>query len=104
MLIENKYNPAAILAVDAGLGQQHKIGFLEVGKGSLRPGAAVNKRIPPIGDVFITGIVNAGGFMELMVLQTTRLGIVLPLARFISWGIYLATSLTKCPSPNYSET
>jgi hypothetical protein len=30
--------------------------------------------------------------MELMVLQSTRLGIVLPLARFIGWGIFLAAS------------
>jgi len=93
--IEKEYGDAAILAVDAGLGQQHKVGCLEVGRGSLKPGAAVKKRIPPIGDIYVTGIVNVGGFMELMVLQTTRLGIVFPLARFIGWGIYLAISRTK---------
>ncbi len=85
--IAGNHDSAAILAIDAGLGQQHKVGFLEVGRGSLKPGAAVKKRIPPVGDIFITGIVNVGGFMELMVLQSTRLGIVLPLARFISWGL-----------------
>jgi putative sporulation protein YyaC len=66
-----------------------------VGRGSLKPGAAVKKRIPPIGDIYVTGIVNVGGFMELMVLQTTRLGIVFPLARFIGWGIFLAISMTE---------
>jgi putative sporulation protein YyaC len=92
--IEEKYDSAAVLAVDACLGQKDKIGCLEVGRGSLKPGAAVKKRIPPVGDVYITGIVNVGGFMELMVLQSTRLGIVFPLARFIGWGIFLAISMT----------
>ncbi len=90
--LEDTYTSPAILAVDACLGQKQMVGHLEVGKGSLLPGAAVKKRIPPIGNVFITGVVNIGGFMELMVLQGTRLGIVLPLARFISWGIFLAAS------------
>lgn len=90
--IENNYTSPAILAVDACLGQKHMVGHLEVGKGSLLPGAAVKKRIPPVGNLFITGIVNVGGFMELMVLQSTRLGVVLPLARFIGWGIFLAAS------------
>lgn len=92
--LEEKYNTAAVLAVDACLGQKHKIGCLEVGKGSLQPGAAVKKRIPPVGDIYITGIVNVGGFMELMVLQSTRLGVVIPLAQFIGRGIFLAVSIT----------
>lgn len=90
--LEDNYTSPAILAVDACLGQKQMIGHLEVGKGSLLPGAAVKKRIPPVGNLFVTGIVNVGGFMELMVLQSTRLGIVLPLARFIGWGIFLAAS------------
>lgn len=94
-LIKEEYGSFPILAVDAGLGQRQKIGCLEIGKGSIKPGAAVRKKIPPVGDLYITGIVNVGGLMELMVLQTTRLGTVLPLARFIGWGIYLALSLAE---------
>ncbi|MGI6319150.1 MAG: spore protease YyaC [Firmicutes bacterium] len=90
--LEDKYASHAILAVDACLGQKQMVGHLEVGKGSLLPGAAVKKRIPPIGNLFVTGIVNIGGYMELMVLQSTRLGIVFPLARFIAWGMFLAVS------------
>lgn len=91
-LIEEEYPSPAILAVDACLGQKQMIGQLEIGKGSLLPGAAVKKRIPPIGNMFVTGIVNVGGFMELMVLQSTRLSVVIPLARFIGLGIFLAVS------------
>jgi putative sporulation protein YyaC len=101
--IKEHYDSAAILAVDAGLGQRDKIGTLEIGKGSLKPGAAVKKRIPPIGDIYITGIVNIGGFMELMVLQTTSLGIVFHLARFIGWGIYLALAMNNWLPPNKAD-
>ncbi|MDO9535715.1 MAG: spore protease YyaC [Bacillota bacterium] len=90
--IEQNYASAAIIAVDACLGQKQKIGHLEIGKGPLQPGAAVNKRIPPVGDIYIAGIVNVGGFMEMMVLQSTPLSVVIPMARFIGLGIFMAIS------------
>jgi putative sporulation protein YyaC len=90
--IEQNFTSAAIVAVDACLGQKKNIGHLEIGKGPLQPGAAVNKRIPPVGDIYIAGIVNVGGFMELMVLQSTPLSTVIPMARFIGLGIYMAIS------------
>lgn len=93
-LIEKEYKHAAVLAVDACLGQKNKIGSVELGRGALKPGAAVQKKLPPVGDIFINGIVNEGGFMEYMVLQNTRLGTVLPLARFIGRGTYMAITMT----------
>lgn len=89
------YKTAAVLAIDACLGRKKNVGCLEIGKGGLYPGAAVKKSIPPIGDLFITGIVNAGGFMEELVLQNTRLGLVFPLAEFIGLGIYKTILRTK---------
>ena len=89
------YKTAAVLAIDASLGRKKNVGCLEIGKGGLYPGAAVKKSIPPIGDLFITGIVNAGGFMEELVLQNTRLGLVFPLAEFIGLGIYKTILRTK---------
>jgi len=88
------YKSSAILAVDSSLGTKKNVGCLQLGMGSLRPGAGVHKELPAVGDIFITGIVNMGGFMELMVLQSTRLGTVIPLARFISRGIMQTLSLT----------
>ena len=88
--IAANHSSPIILAIDASLGQKQNIGCIELGKGSIRPGAAVQKKLPSVGDLYITGIVNIGGFMEFMVLQSTRLSLVIKLARFISWGIVQA--------------
>ncbi len=76
-----------VLAVDACLGRVGSIGFITVGEGPLKPGAGVNKELPPIGDAYITGIVNVGGFMEYLVLQNTRLSLVMKMADAIARGV-----------------
>lgn len=76
-----------IVAVDACLGHLESVGCVTVGRGPLRPGAAVNKELPPVGDAFITGIVNVGGFMEHLVLQSTRLNLVVKMADAIAGGL-----------------
>lgn len=79
-----------IIAVDACLGRLDSVGSITVGRGPLRPGAGVNKALPQVGQVYITGVVNVGGFMEYFVLQNTRLSLVMKMARTISGGIALA--------------
>ena len=59
----------------------------QVAEGPLKPGTGVNKDLPPIGDAHITGIVNVGGFMEYLVLQNTRLSLVIRMAEAIAGGI-----------------
>jgi putative sporulation protein YyaC len=76
-----------IVAVDACLGRLESVGCVTVGRGPLRPGAAVNKDLPPVGDICITGIVNVGGFMEHLVLQSTRLNLVVKMADTIAGGL-----------------
>ena len=76
-----------VLAVDACLGRVGSIGYITVGEGPLKPGAGVNKELPPIGDAYITGVVNVGGFMEYLVLQNTRLSLVIKMAEAIAHGI-----------------
>ncbi len=78
---------AFIIAVDACLGRTESVGVINVGKGPLKPGAGVNKNLPPIGNIYITGIVNVGGFMEYFVLQNTRLSLVMKLAKIIADAI-----------------
>lgn len=76
-----------IIAVDACLGKSENVGYVSLGKGSVKPGAAVKKDLPPVGHAYITGIVNVGGFMEHLVLQSTRLSLVMKMADTIAYGI-----------------
>ncbi|MDI3533952.1 MAG: hypothetical protein PWQ82_317 [Thermosediminibacterales bacterium] len=85
-IIKNKYQNPFILAVDACLGRMDHIGYVNIGEGSLRPGAGVKKNLPPVGEMYITGVVNVGGFMEHLVLQNTRLGLVMNMAKIVSKG------------------
>ena len=86
--IHRKYSHPFIVAVDACLGQSSSVGHIQVGTGPVKPGAGVNKDLPPVGDIHLTGIVNVGGFMEYFVLQNTRLSIVFNMADIIADSLY----------------
>ncbi len=86
-IIETKYENPYVVAIDACLGQTDHVGYISIGEGSIKPGAGVNKELPPVGNMFITGIVNYGGFMDFLVLQNTRLCLVMDMADIISSGI-----------------
>lgn len=88
--IQQQHKHSFIIAVDACLGRVKNVGMVTVEKGSLKPGAAVNKNLPSVGDAHITGIVNVSGFMEFFVLQNTRLHLVMSMAETIATGIYEA--------------
>lgn len=81
---------AAIIAVDACLGKKTEVGYILVGPGPVLPGAGLRKRLPGVGDVHITGVVNIGGFMDYAVLQCTRLHTVIKMATAISLGLLSA--------------
>lgn len=74
--IKMSYRDPFIIAIDASLGKNSSIGNLISGSGSLKPGAALKKELPAVGDAYITGVVNIGGFMDYAVLQSTRLSLV----------------------------
>lgn len=82
------FNNPYIIAIDACLGKLQDIGKVYLDLGSLSPGLALNKSLPPIGDLNITGIVNISGKLEYMILQNTRLYTVMCLANCISQLIY----------------
>ena len=79
---------AFIIAIDASLGRLDNIGQIIIKEGPLKPGLGVNKDLPYIGDVSITGVVNVGGLMEYMVLQNTRLNLVMNMADIIAKSIH----------------
>lgn len=86
--INLNYENPFILAVDACLGPIENVGKIFIEKGSLSPGAALNKNLPSVGNLSITGIVNVSGSLEFTILQNTRLSIVMQIADIISSGIY----------------
>lgn len=83
-IINKKHHNPFIIAVDACLGRTRSIGNLIAGVGSLKPGEALKKVLPSIGDIYITGVVNVNGFMQYAILQNTRLAIVNDMATCIA--------------------
>ncbi|MGM8215789.1 spore protease YyaC [Bacillaceae bacterium W0354] len=95
-IIHQKHEKPFIIAVDAALSSLEKVNSIDVGVGSLTPGAALNKDLNPVGDLYIKGIVNIGGFLDLAVLQSTRLANVLNIAKTIGKAIhFLDVNLSK---------
>lgn len=86
--INSNHKSPFIIAIDASLGPLQNVGKIIIESKPLTPGAALNKNLPPIGDLYITGVVNISGSLEFMVLQNTRLYIVMKLAETISSGVY----------------
>lgn len=85
--INSSHKLPFIIAIDASLGTLEHVGFITIGRGPLRPGLGVNKELPSVGDIHITGIVNFSGMMESLLLQTTRLSKVMSLADIITKGL-----------------
>ncbi|WLR55148.1 spore protease YyaC [Mesobacillus subterraneus] len=86
--IKQKHFNPFIIGIDACLGRLKSVGSIQVGNGPVKPGAGVNKELPEVGNMHITGIVNVSGFMEFFVLQNTRLNLVLKMAKTIANGIF----------------
>lgn len=103
-LIQIYYPEALVIAIDASLGVMEHVGYVTLGEGHLCPGIGVDKELPTIGDIFITGIVNLSGFSGQMLLQTTHLNLVMQLADFISLGVHRCLSQSQlCASLKRAE-
>lgn len=88
--IKQYHENALIIAIDASLGSIDRIGHINIKNGPLKPGLGVNKDLPLIGHISITGVVNVGGMMEYLVLQNTRLSLVMNMADVIAKSINIA--------------
>jgi putative sporulation protein YyaC len=89
--IRSDHPAGLVLAVDACLGQLKSVGSIQLSMGPVKPGAGVNKELPEVGELHITGIVNVAGFMEYFVLQNTRLGLVMKMADVIAASLIKAS-------------
>lgn len=100
--VESTFHDPFIIGIDACLGKLSSIGIISASDGPVKPGAGVNKQLPPVGDMHITGIVNVSGFMQHIVLQNTRLHLVMSMADFIADSLFL--SLYRRESIQFVQT
>ncbi len=88
--IYQTYQNPFVIGVDACLGKYNQIGMITVGNGPVMPGAGVNKKLCAVGDMHMTGIVNVSGYMEYIVLQNTRLSLVMNMANAMADSLTIA--------------
>ena len=81
--IRRNHTDSIVIAVDASLGEKADVGSVFVRAGNLRPGAGVNKNLPRIGDITITGIAGEQSRHPYLTLQTVRLSTVVQMAEQI---------------------
>lgn len=72
-----------IIGVDSGLGRRTSVGMIYADNKPIKPGIAVNHKLSLVGDVGITAIVNIANSINHIVLQNTRLNLVLQMASAI---------------------
>lgn len=100
--IRKDYSDHVIVAVDAAVGNVENIGYVTLGRGSLKPGLGVSKDLDAVGDLFITGIVGASKNGDPLMLQSVRLSVVMRLADCISKSIYLGMGAIGKRVENFS--
>lgn len=89
-VLKKHHRDDVIVAVDASVGNYEHIGYVTLGKGTLKPGLGVSKNLRAVGDIFITGIVGNCGNYDPIMLQSVRLSVVMRLADCISKSICLS--------------
>ncbi|MCX7781632.1 MAG: spore protease YyaC [Negativicutes bacterium] len=101
-IINHRYHHPVIVAIDACLGKKSEIGNIEAWEGGLQAGIAVGNRLPSVGHISVIGVVNAGGQVGYLDLQSTPLSIVMKLSKIISAALIGAvkrfTPETACPT------
>lgn len=81
--IKKKHPCSTVIAVDASLGSEYKVGSVFIRPGSLKPGMGVSKDLPAAGDISITGIAGVQNSQPYLTLQTTRLSLIMAMAEEI---------------------
>ncbi|MGI6685427.1 MAG: spore protease YyaC [Bacillota bacterium] len=94
-IINTNHHSPLIIAIDACLGRLENVGMINIGRGEIAPGAGVHKKLPTLGDIYFTGIVNVSGHMEFLVLQNTRLNIVMQMATKIAHSVIIGIKKAK---------
>ena len=89
--INNTYETAFIVAIDAAISNKNDIGKIIVSEQKMNIGSGLNKKSIYIGDVSIKGIVAKDlkkPQYNFKVLQNTSLGLIMNMAECTAYGIY----------------
>ncbi len=95
--IYDKFDDPFVIAIDASLGLSKVMGMVTITNSHLLPGKGVNKKLPAIGDISITGIVNLSGHTGANLLQNTRLYTVKKMSEFIGKALIYADNHLSSP-------
>ncbi len=85
-----KYPYHKVIAIDACLGTKDNIGSIQIKKTPIHPGKGVGKKLPPVGDISIVGIVDSAESREFLYIHNIRLSLIMKMAEAIVRGIYRA--------------
>jgi putative sporulation protein YyaC len=88
--IKKQHQKPFVIAIDAALGNTSQSGYILLKKGPLRPGKGVGKKLPPVGDLQITGI-----FQDIFALSASHQAA--GFSRCISEGILEFYPSLQCP-------
>lgn len=88
-----KMHPSSfIIAIDACLSDEDRIGNIEIRHGPIYPGKGIGKKLPPIGDLSIVGIVDAVNNSKNLSLHSIRLSFIMEMAEVICEAFTLAVN------------
>ena len=76
-----------LVAIDASIGMTEHVGYITLSNRPLKPGQAVDKDLPAVGHISITGIVSSRQDKTLFPLHNTSLSLIMNLADCICNGI-----------------
>ncbi|MPW25423.1 spore protease YyaC [Alkalibaculum sp. M08DMB] len=86
-----KYPNHNIIAIDASLGNSKSVGTIQFREGPLYPGKGVGKKLPPVGNFSLIGIVDSVDKFNSSSIHQVRLSLIIEMAEVITQSIYLAT-------------
>ncbi len=92
--IKDNHPEIIAIAVDAAIGLEEDIGIIKLRKGPLLPGKALDKRLPAVGDLSITGIVAKKDLIKSRSFNGS-LHHVYHMAKIVSQAIYEWSMLYK---------
>lgn len=87
-MIAEKLEKTLVIAIDAFLGRKEDIGKVLIYEGPIKPGSALGKNLPEIGDISIDCVVNSIGFFDFLKVNPVNIGFVHDMAFFVSYGVY----------------